>query len=47
MLPLGIVFGPRHQHADAPHAVALLRQRRQRPRCSAAEERSELAPPNH
>src|SRR6516164_245749 len=33
------------QHADAPHALALLRARRERPRgCRAAEQRDELAP---
>jgi hypothetical protein len=37
----------RHEHADAPHAVALLRVRRQRPRRRAAEERDERAPSNH
>ena len=31
-LPQGIVFVELHDHADAPHAVALLRARRQRPR---------------
>jgi hypothetical protein len=40
----GIVFVVRHEHADAPHAVALLRARRQRPRRRAAEERDCLAP---
>ena len=35
----------RHEHADASHAVALLRARRERPRRRrAAEERDELAP---
>ena len=32
--------------ADAPHAVALLRTRRERPRRRAAEERDEFAPPD-
>jgi hypothetical protein len=33
------------QHADAPHALALLRARRERPRGShAAEQRDEIAP---
>src|SRR5215475_3649565 len=33
------------EHADAPHPLALLRARRERPRCSrAAEQRDELAP---
>src|SRR5262249_36744541 len=47
-LPHGIVFVPRHEQADPPHAVALLRARRERPRGDrAAEERDEVAPPNH
>jgi hypothetical protein len=34
----------RHEHADAPHALRLLRARRERPRrCRAAEQRDELA----
>jgi hypothetical protein len=37
-------FVARNEHADAPHAVALLRARRQRPRCRAAEKSDELAP---
>jgi hypothetical protein len=33
------------QHAETPHAVGLLRARRERPRdCRAAEQRDELAP---
>jgi hypothetical protein len=33
-----------HQHANAPHPLALLRARRERPRCGrAAEQRDELA----
>jgi hypothetical protein len=45
-LPHGIVFVARHEPADAPDAVALLRVRRERPRRrrAAAEERDELAP---
>src|SRR6516162_6452035 len=43
----GIVFVARDEHADAPHAVALLRACRERPNSRAAEERDELAPPNH
>jgi hypothetical protein len=47
-LPLRIVFVAEHEHADAPHAVALLHVRRERPRrSSAAEKRDELAPANH
>jgi hypothetical protein len=43
-LPLRIVLIARHEHADAPHAVALLRARRERPRRRrAAKEREELA----
>jgi hypothetical protein len=40
----GIVFVKRaHEHADMPPAVALLRERRERPRRRAAEECEELA----
>src|SRR5258708_19131620 len=40
-----LVLGLRHQHADAPRALALLPARRERPRrSSATEERDELAP---
>ena len=36
-----------HEHADAPHPLALLRARRERPRRRrAAEQRDELAPPH-
>jgi hypothetical protein len=42
----GIVFVAHHEHADAPHAVALLRPRRERPRRSAAERSDEFAPSN-
>src|SRR5215468_1846240 len=39
-----LVFGRYwHKHTDAPHAVALLRARNERPRHRAAEERDELA----
>jgi hypothetical protein len=44
VLPLGIVFVASHEHAKAPHAVALLRPSSQRPRRRAAEERDEFAP---
>ena len=44
-LLLGIVSVARHEDADAPYAVALLRARRERPRSRAAEERDEIAPP--
>jgi len=40
-----IIPGRGHEHADAPHMVALLRGRRQRPSCRrATEPRDELAP---
>jgi hypothetical protein len=39
----GIVFIEPQEHADAPHAVALLRARRERPCRRSAEERDELA----
>src|SRR5262249_52386055 len=38
-----IVRGGAHEHADAPHPLALLRARRERPCGSAADERDELA----
>src|SRR5262249_55617149 len=41
---IGIAFGDRHQHAYAPHALGLLRARRNRPtRRRAAKQRHELA----
>src|SRR5262249_2258001 len=36
-----------HEHAYAPHALALRRARRKRPCCRAAEQRDELAPVAH
>jgi hypothetical protein len=42
----GIVFVARHEHADAPDAVALLSLRHKRPHCRAPEPRDEL-PPSH
>src|SRR5262245_10490155 len=42
-----IVRAPIHEHADAPHPLALLRPRHSWPRRRAANERDELAPPNH
>jgi hypothetical protein len=39
-----IVFVEPHRHADAPHAVALLRTRRERPSSRAAERSDEFAP---
>jgi hypothetical protein len=46
-LPHGIVFVARHEHADAPYPVALLRSRRERPHGRSTEERDEFAPLNH
>src|SRR5262249_56432816 len=46
-LKLRIVSGAEHQHADAPHPLALLSARRERPCCRAAEQHDELAPPHH
>ena len=39
-----IVFVIPQEHADPPHPAALLRPRRQRPRCRAAERGDEFAP---
>src|SRR5262245_10212079 len=39
-----VVRSQAHYDADAPHALALLRTRRERPRSRAAEQRDELAP---
>jgi hypothetical protein len=44
-LPHRIVF-ERHEHADPPYAVALLRPRRQRPSHRAAEPCNKFAPPH-
>ena len=44
-LPFRIVCCERHEHADAPHALALLRTCGKRPSgCRAPEQRDELAP---
>jgi hypothetical protein len=44
-LSFRIAFRKIHQHANAPHPLALLRPRRERPsRCRASEKRDELAP---
>src|SRR5262249_9304709 len=37
------VLGARYEHADAPHSLALLRARRERPRSSTAKQCDELA----
>src|SRR5215510_3169260 len=42
-LRIRIALFASHQHADAPHRLALLRARRERPSCRAADERDELA----
>ena len=39
-----IVFVAPYEHADAPHAVALLRVRHERPGSRAAQERDDPAP---
>jgi hypothetical protein len=38
-----IIFGKVREHADAPHPLALLRPRRERPSCRTTEKRDELA----
>jgi hypothetical protein len=43
-LRYGIVLVFRHEHADAPHRLALLRARRERPCRRAAESGDEFAP---
>ena len=45
MLGLIQVRGESIEHADAPHTLALLRARRERPSRRAAEQRDELASP--
>src|SRR5262249_3311756 len=45
-LRLRIVRGVRHEHTNAPHPLALLRARRERPRSRAAEPRDEVASPH-
>src|SRR5262249_57018420 len=42
----GIVWSCGQQHAYAAHPLRLLRAHRERPRCRAAEQRDELAPPH-
>jgi hypothetical protein len=42
-----IIGGRGHQHADAPHAVALLCARRKRPRYGRATEKSDEVAPLH
>jgi hypothetical protein len=46
-LGLSIVLSIRHQHADPPHALALLRARRDRPSSGCAAKRdNEFSPSN-
>jgi hypothetical protein len=45
-LRLGIVFAKRHEHADAPHPIRLLRPRNHPPRRRTAKSRDELPPPH-
>src|SRR5262245_23911879 len=40
------IFGERVEHADAPHALTLLRARHERPCGRAADQRDELPPPH-
>jgi hypothetical protein len=43
--PFRVIRGEVHEHADAPHALTLLRARRERPsRRRTAKQRNELAP---
>ena len=45
LLHLGIILGEANQHADAPHALRLLRPRSERPRCyRPTEQCDEIAP---
>ena len=46
-LKFRIVRGSRKQHTDAPHPLALLRPRRERPRCRRAAEQPDELPPPH
>jgi hypothetical protein len=46
-LKFRIVRHARHEHADAPHALALLRARRERPRDRCAAERCYQFPPSN
>jgi hypothetical protein len=46
-LPHGIVFVARHEPADAPHPLALLRLCWERPSRRAANPRNKFAPSNH
>jgi hypothetical protein len=45
-LHVQIVLGGAHQNVDAPHAVGLLRARRVRPRCRAADYGNAFPPPH-
>src|SRR5262245_25683633 len=41
------IFGERVEHSDAPHALALLRPRHERPCCRAADERHDFPASDH
>src|SRR5215475_915066 len=43
-LPFSVALGRCHEHADPPHALVLLRARRERPRRRTAERQDERAP---
>src|SRR6516165_11785660 len=43
---LRIALRQHHEHADAPHALALLRARRERPCCRTADKGDEFPPPH-
>src|SRR5262245_46709701 len=46
-LALRVILGLGPEHANAPHSLALLRPRRQRPSRRTAKQRDELAAPDH
>jgi hypothetical protein len=46
-LPHGIVFFARHEQADAPYAVALLRPRHDRPSCGGPTDPRDEIPASH
>ena|SRR5436190_1498635 len=45
-LILRIACGEWHEHTNPPHALALLRARRERPRCRAAKQSDKIASPH-
>jgi hypothetical protein len=46
-LCLRIVFAVRHQHANPPHPLLLLRARRERPRCRRSAKKGDECAPFH